>query len=338
MNIGIDLVSGESPLKNLIAGGFDALKVRRDFTLTFIGKEEEYRRFLLKDFAADYEKFRNRIKILNAPDVVTMEDDPLRVVRQKKESSIVKGLQFHKDGEIDAFFSPGNTGAIVVAASLILGRIKGIKKPALVSLMPNIDKKVNLFLDVGASTECDADDLLKFAIMGSIYAEEVLGIMKPKVGLLNIGEEKHKGNKSIKQAFKRLSEFEGINFYGNVEGYEIFSNIVNVIVCDGYIGNISLKVAEGAAKTVSKLLKEFIKSDIISLISLPLYFSVISRLKEVMDPERYGGAPLLGVNGNVFIGHGKSGRKAIKYGILIAAKAVEHDVLGRLKKRLEEFS
>lgn len=337
MNIGIDLISGESPLHHLIAGALDALKSDKEIKVTLIGKAEVYKRFLEKWFRNDLKNFHSRIEFLDTPDVITMNDDPLKAVKEKRESSIVKGLEFHKKKLIDAFFSPGNTGAIVVASSIILGRIKGIKKPALVSFMPNIEKKVNLFLDVGASTECEVDDLLKFAIMGSIYAENVLGIKNPKVGLLNIGEEAHKGNRHIKEAFKRLSEFRGINFYGNVEGYEIFSNVVNVIVCDGYIGNISLKVAEGTAKTVWIILKDTIKKNIIPIIGLPLFLPALLNLKKIMDPEMYGGAPLLGVNGNVFIGHGKSGRKAIMYGILIAAKAIRCDVLGNLKNRLMEF-
>ena len=271
------------------------------------------------------------------PDVITMNDDPLRMVKQKKESSIVKGLYAHKAGELDAFFSPGNTGAIVVAASLVLGRVKGIKKPALISPMPNTAGKANIFLDVGASAECEPEDLVKFAIMGRIYSHEMLGVENPRVGLLNIGEEAHKGNSSVKAAYKRLSEINDINFKGNVEGYEIFSTDVDVIVCDGYIGNIALKTSEGVAKAISYLLKKSIKDNISAVLSLPFYSGALNQLKETIDPEVYGGAPLLGVNGNVFIGHGKSGRKAIQCGIQAAAHAVRQDVVGKIHKRLEEL-
>ncbi|MGC8764655.1 MAG: phosphate acyltransferase PlsX [Brevinematia bacterium] len=337
MKIGLDLISGENLLAKLVAGSFDALKSRSDLEIVYIGREEAYRELFSGMYRGEYKQFSSRIKIVNAPEVIEMEDDPLKVIKQKKESSIVKGLTLHKNGEIDAFFSPGNTGAIVVASSIILGRIKGIKKPALVSLMPNIEGRTNLLLDVGASAECDPADLVKFGIMGDIYAREVIGVSSPKIGLLNIGEEEHKGNRSAKEAYKRFSELKEINFYGNVEGYEIFSNVVDIVVCDGYIGNIALKVAEGTAKAISILLKQAIKSNPLSVISFPLYAPSLSKLKSTIDPEKYGGAPLLGINGNVFIGHGKSGRDAIKYGVLVAARAVEHNVLGKLKKGLAGF-
>jgi len=338
MKVGIDLVSGESSLELLVKGSFDALSERKDLSLVYFGKKDSYYSIFNGICKSQYEKFKNRIEVVDAPEIVEMEDDPLKIIKQKKESSIIKGIQYHKDGKIDAFFSPGNTGAIVVASSIMLGRIKGIKKPALASVMPTVMGNSNLLLDVGASAECEADDLLKFAIMGDIYAREVMGIENPKVGLLNIGEEEHKGNKSIKEAYKKFSEFKDINFHGNVEGYEIFTDVVQVIVCDGYIGNIALKVAEGTAKAINSILKQSIKSNLLAVVSLPLYMGALKTLKTKMDPEKYGGAPLLGVNGNVFIGHGKSGREAIKYGILVAARAVEHDVLGKLTNGMKDLN
>ncbi|MCX7821739.1 MAG: phosphate acyltransferase PlsX [Brevinematales bacterium] len=338
MKVGIDLVSGESSLELLIKGSFDALNERKDLRLVYFGNKESYYSVFNGVCRSEYEKFKNRIEVVDAPEIIEMNDDPLKIVKQKKESSIIKGIQYHKDGKIDAFFSPGNTGAIVVASSIMLGRIKGIKKPALASAMPTVQGNSNLLLDVGASAECEADDLLKFAIMGDIYAREVMGIEKPKIGLLNIGEEEHKGNKSIKEAYKKFSEYEKIDFHGNVEGYEIFTDIVQVIVCDGYIGNIALKVAEGTAKAINLILKQSIKSNPLAIISLPLYMGALKNLKEKMDPEKYGGAPLLGVNGNIFIGHGKSGRDAIKYGILVAARAIDHNVLGKLTNGMKDLS
>lgn len=338
MKIGIDLVSGESSLELLVKGSFDALSERKDFTVVYFGRKDSYLSVFNGSCKSQYEKFKHRIEIVEAPEVIGMKDDPFKIIKQKKESSIIKGIQYHKDGKIDAFFSPGNTGAIVVASSIMLGRIKGIKKPALASVMPTVQGNSNLLIDVGASAECEADDLLKFAIMGDIYTREVMGIENPKVGLLNIGEEEHKGNKSIKDAYKKFSEFKKIDFYGNVEGYEIFADIVQVIVCDGYIGNIALKVAEGTAKAINSLLKQSIKSNLLSIISLPLFIGALKTLKAKMDPEKYGGAPLLGVNGNVFIGHGKSGRDAIKHGILVATKAIDHDVLGKLTNGMKDLT
>lgn len=338
MKIGVDLISGESAIEELVKGCIDAVVEEKDIEVVMIGKSEIYQPILDNK---KFNKFRQdikRISIMEVTEVITMEDDPLTIVKQKKGSSIVKGLQAHKNKEIDAFFSPGNTGAIVVAASLVLGRVKGVKKPALITPVPNSIGGSNVFLDVGASAECEADDLVKFAVMGRIYSQEFLGIKDPRVGLLNIGEEAHKGNASVKATYKKLKEIDGINFLGNVEGYEIFSTDVDVIVCDGYIGNIALKTMEGAGKTVTALLKKAIKEDLLAMLTVPFYKGALKSLKRALDPEVYGGVPLVGVNGNVFIGHGKSGRQAIKFGIKAAANSVRFDITGKLRKQVEALN
>ncbi len=335
MKIGVDIISGESDIKDLIQGCIDAVNDDPTIEVVMIGRGDVYKP-ILHSKANLLNKNIKRISIIEASEVITMDDDPLAVIKQKKDSSIVKGLQAHKKGEIQAFFSPGNTGAVVVASALILGRVMGIKKPALIQIMPTMVGKNNILLDVGASAECEAEDLVKFAVMGRIFAEEILRIPNPKVGLLNIGEESHKGTSAAREAFKSLSN-ANVNFKGNVEGYQIFSDEVDVIVCDGYIGNITLKTVEGAANTFTSLLKKAIFKHIPAILTLPFYSGALKELKRAADAEQYGGAPLLGVNGNVLIGHGKSGRTAIKFGIKAAADAVRHDVLGKLNKRLEEM-
>jgi len=335
MKIGVDIISGESDIRDLIKGCVDAVSEDPSIEVVMVGKGDVYRSILMHPFYKNNKNLK-RISIIEASEVVTMADDPISVVKKKKDSSVIKGLQAHKMKEINAFFSPGNTGAIVVAASLILGRVRGVKKPALIALMPNTEGKANILLDVGASAECEVEDLLKFAVMGRLYAQEMLGIENPRIGLLNIGEESHKGTSAIKETYKRLLELN-INFKGNVEGYQIFSNEVEVIICDGYIGNIALKCIEGAASTISKLLRKAIFNHIPALLTLPFYAGALKELMKKADPEEYGGVPLLGVNGNVFIGHGKSGRSAIKYGIKAAANAVRHDILGKLHKKLGEL-
>lgn len=336
MKIGVDLISGESPIEELIEGCVDAVRGDKDIEIVVIGKGDVYRPLLQDKKFTPFKKEIERISIMEASEVITMDDDPLAVIRQKKDSSIVKGLQAHKKGEIQAFFSPGNTGALVVASALILGRVKGIKKPALVTFLPNLHGGANIFLDVGASAECEVEDLVKFAVMGETYAKGTLKKDNPKIGLLNIGEEEHKGNELYKAANKRLSEMN-LNFIGNVEGKHLFSDKADVIISDGYIGNICLKTIEGTGAAVNRILKESIKSNLLAMLSLPLYKGALKGFKNAMDPEKYGGVPLLGVNGNVFKGHGSSGREAIKYGIHAAANAVRKDILGKINREMQEL-
>ncbi len=335
MKIGVDIISGETDIRKLIHGCIDAVNEDPGIEVVMIGRGDIYQPVLNREHLLN--KNINRISIIEASEVITMNDDPLAVMKQKKDSSIAKGLQALKNGDIQAFFSPGNTGAIVVASALTLGRVKGVKKPALASLLPNIDGKANIFLDVGASMDCEVDDLAKFAIMGKIYAEEMLSNSNPRIGFLNIGEESHKGTSSSRAVFKRLSEMD-INFKGNVEGYQLLSNEVDVIVCDGYIGNITLKTIEGTATLFTNILKKSLSHHIGAILTLPFFAGALVELKKKSDPEQYGGAPLLGVNGNVYIGHGKSGRRAVKYAIKAAANAVRHDILGKLHKRLGELN
>ncbi len=336
MKIGVDLISGESPIGELIAGCVDAVCADKDIQVVVIGKGEVYRPLLAQSKFDSCRKDLERISVLEASEVITMEDDPLAVIRKKKDSSIVKGLKAHKDGEIDAFFSPGNTGALVVASALILGRVKGVKKPALVTFLPNLHGGANIFLDVGASADCDVEDLVKFAVLGETYAKNTLMKEKPRVGLLNIGEEAHKGNDLYKAVYKRLSGMN-VNFIGNVEGKHLFSDKADVIVCDGYIGNICLKTIEGTGAAVNRILKQSIMSSLMAKLSLPFYKGALKGFKNAMDPEKYGGVPLLGVNGNVFKGHGSSGREAIRYGIRAAANAVRKDILAKINGELHEL-
>ena len=337
IKIGVDLISGESDMRELALGCVDAVKEDKDIEVVIIGKSDVFEPLVhVKEGLFGKPKRAERISFMEASDVITMDDDPRSIYKQKKNSSIVVGLQAHKEAKIDAFFSPGNTGAIVVASSLILGRVKGIKKPALASLFPTTDNSVNLLLDVGASAVCEVEDLVKFAVMGRAYYRAVTGEENPRIALLNIGSESHKGTDTLKNTYQALSKV-AVNFVGNVEGRDICTNMAEVIICDGTIGNTALKTAEGIAEAINHILKASIKSSFWASISIPLYMSALKKMKNAMDPEYHGGAPLLGVKGNVFIGHGSSGRKAIKYGIFAAAKAVRGDVLGRIHSRLEEL-
>lgn len=346
IKIGVDLISGETGLDVTIQGCFDALEAAPDVEVVLIGDRDKYNPlikpkpgtgFLHKKQLNRISQLSERMSVLDASEVITMDDDPLTAIKNKKDSSIVKGLQSHKRMEIDAFFSPGNTGAIVVGSALIMGRAAGIKKPALATFIPNKVGRANLLLDVGASAECDVKDLIRFAVMGRIFFREMMGVINPRVALLNIGSEAHKGTSLLKQTYKKMSEMD-INFIGNIEGNNIFTEKADVIVCDGQQGNISLKVMEGASRTLMSLLKQVIVSNAMAKYSLPLYKNALKDLKKKVDPEIYGGAPLLGVRGNIFIGHGTSGPEAVMNGILKAADAVRKDILGKIHRRLEELN
>lgn len=339
IKIGVDLISGETDVRTLMKGVFDAVEKWDDIEVVVIGKPEIFEPMIAKRKKAFWKKEKeaaNRISVLEATEIITMEDNPLKIIKQKKDSSIVKGLKAHKDRKIDAFFSPGNTGAIVVASALIMGRVKGIRKPALCTFVPNIKNETTLLLDVGASADADPTDLVKFAAMGRIFYREMMGVENPSVALLNIGEEAHKGSASVQEAYKMLSDLD-LGFAGNVEGGDIFTGKVNVVVCAGSLGNTSLKVMEASAKTVTFFLKQAIKHSILARTGYLFFMIALGELKNRLDPEAHGGVPLLGVRGNVFIGHGNSGRRAITAGIKAAADAVRHNVLGKLHDKLDEL-
>jgi glycerol-3-phosphate acyltransferase PlsX len=265
--VGVDLISGEADLKELMLGCIDALKEDPYIEVVLLGPRNVYEKVLndkkhlkLHETTKNFDKLKSRISFIAAPEIITMEDEPLKVIKQKKNSSIIKGLEAHKRMEIDAFFSPGNTGAIVVASAIIMGRVGRIKKPALAAFIPTRSGKINLLLDVGASAECESIDLVRFAGMGRIFCRERLGIASPRVALLNIGSEEHKGNQLMRDTHKTLSNMD-INFIGNVEGDDFFKDKTDVVVCDGSLGNTTLKVMEGASSAIMSLLKSSIMQD-----------------------------------------------------------------------------
>ncbi len=342
--VGVDLISGECDLKDLMLGCIEALKEDPYLEVALVGPQKTYedvlsdkKTFRYHESSKTVSKLIQRISFIDAPEIVTMEDEPLKVVKQKKNSNIIRGLEAHKKMEIGAFFSPGNTGAIVVASALIMGRVGKIKKPALAAFIPTQTGKATLLLDVGASAECESIDLVRFAVMGRIFCRERLGVADPRVALLNIGSEEHKGNQLMRDTYKTLAGM-GVNFIGNVEGGDFFKDKADVVVCDGSLGNTTLKVMEGASSAIMSLLKASIMQDRMAKYALPLYKRALSDLKKNIDPEKHGGAPLLGVQGNIFIGHGKSGRDAIKHSIFAAADAIRKDILGKMHRRLEELN
>ena len=264
--------------------------------------------------------------ICNAPEAVGMHESPSAAVRKKKQSSIRVGLELVKRGEADAFISAGNTGAVMATAMITLGPLPGVERPAIALIVPTL-RGHSILLDVGANADCKARHLLQFAIMGDIYARQVMGKKSPTVGLLSIGEEESKGNELTREAFKALEEESSLNFTGNIEGREVFGGTADVMVCDGFTGNIALKISESAAEFFTVLLKEELAKGFVGRVGAILARGAFQRFKKRVDYTEYGGAPLLGVRGVCIISHGRSTAKAIKNAIRVAAECVENRVI-----------
>ena len=280
----------------------------------------------------------NQIQIVPAHEVITMHDSPVKAIRNKQDSSLVVGLNMLKDGKGDMFVSAGNTGALIVGSRLILGRIKGIDRPALASIYPDMTGgDPCLLVDAGASSESKARNLLEYGLMGSIYVEKVWGRDNPRVGLVNLGAEEGKGTSAIKEAYQMI-ESSYLNFIGNVEGREVPKGVCDVIVCDGFTGNVILKLTEGVSLSIFKLIKDTLKSNVKAMMGGALIKSKLSDLKDEFDYEEYGGAPVLGVSGPVIKMHGSSTERAVKSAILRGLPYAEEKVVDIIKQEMTEIA
>jgi len=326
MKIAIDAMGGDFGPEPIIRGVIEALR-EKEFEAYLVGDEKQIKPLIPTDSL-------NKVRFINSKDVIKMTEAATEALK-RKESTIYKSITLLKDGVVDAVVSAGHSGASMSLATLKLGRIKGIKRPAIVTFMPTIKKTYSLVLDVGANVDCDADNLSQFGLMGDVYAKVVLNKKNIKMGLLSNGEEESKGNSVTKEAFKILKE-KFNNFVGNIEGGDIFKGEVDVIITDGFVGNIVLKTSEGVAEIIGKLIKQEIESSgILQKIGALLLKPVFNGLKKATDYAEYGGAPLLGVNGCVIIAHGKSNSKAVKNAIFQAVKYVENDVNKKIQESLK---
>ncbi len=279
------------------------------------------------------------IEVVHAPEMLTMEDKGMALVlkarRPNSKNSMAVGIDLVKNGQADAFVTAGNTGAAAVTAYFRLGTIAGVDRPGLAPVFPTATGSC-VVIDIGANPDCKPENLLQFGIMGAIYAEKVRGVRNPKVGLISNGEEPGKGNELVKHAYPLL-EKSGLNFYGNVEGKEVIGGAVDVAVCDGFTGNVLLKSSEAVAKLLVDKIKEAIKQGgPLALLGGLLIKPAMGSVKKLMDPSEEGAAPLLGVNGLVFIGHGRSDAVAIKNAVRVAKNAVEANVLSAIRSAIEE--
>ena len=326
MKIAIDAMGGDFGPAPIIEGVVEALK-QKNFSPYLIGQEEIIKPLLPKEFL-------DKVRFINSEDVIKMDESATEALK-RKDCTIYKSIELLRNKEVDAVVSAGHSGASMSLATLRLGRIKGIRRPAICTFMPTIKKSYAIILDVGANVDCDAHNLFQFALMGEVYAKSLLNKTDIKIGLLSNGEEESKGNSVTKEAFKMLKE-SFTNFTGNVEGNDIFKGKVDVIVTDGFIGNIVLKTSEGAAEIIGKLIKNEINSSgILQKIGALLLKPVFKALKKATDYAEYGGAPLLGVNGCVIIAHGKSNPKAIKNAVFQAIGFVENNVNEKIKQSLK---
>lgn len=273
------------------------------------------------------------IEIVPASEVITMEDHPAQAFRRKKDSSVHVGMRMVKEGRADAFVSAGNTGAVMTAAKFILGTLPSVDRAALAAPFPTARGSVSVMLDVGANVDSKPEHLLQFAVMGEIYYRATFGSRKPRVGLLSIGEEEIKGNELTRAVYDRLKKLP-VYFVGNVEGGDLFSGKVDVLVCDGFVGNIALKICEGLAMEIVKLLRKTFKGSLASQLGYLLSRGALKGMKRTMDYSEYGGAPLLGVRGVCVISHGKSNANAIKNAIRVAAGLARARVNEKIEQEL----
>ena len=331
MKILIDAFGGDNSPEEVIAGTVEALNEKDGFTAVFVGKSE-----VITELLKGYKYDKDRVEILHAPDVITCEEEPTVAVRRKPESSIcVAFKELKENDEAKAFVSAGSTGAVLVGATLKLGRIKGVNRPALCPIMPTaIDGKRVILLDSGANADCKSINLLQFALMGSVYAE-ALGVQNPRVGLLSNGSEDEKGNMLNHEVFPMLKNAKGLNFIGNIEAREILSGDVDVVVTDGFSGNVAIKSIEGAIKTLLKLMKQGIYSSFKGKIGGLLLKDVFKDLSKKLDYNNHGGALFVGVNKAVVKAHGSSKRSAFKAAVLQAVEYADFDIADKITAKLE---
>ena len=325
VRIALDAMGGDRGPEVNVEG---AVAAAREFgtEVILVGMEEEIQRHLGR-----HETHGLPLSVRHAPEAVEMGESPSSAVRRKKHSSIRIGMDLVKRGEAEAFVSAGNTGAVMATALVVLGPLPGVERPAIAVVVPTLTGRAVL-LDAGANVDSKARHLVQFAIMGNVYARDFLGLPRPRVGLLSIGEEESKGNELTREAFKELEDEASLNFIGNVEGRDVFNGNSDVIVCDGFIGNVALKISESVLEAMFTLLREELGRDLRGKAGSFLLLPAFKRFRQRVDPSEYGGAPLLGVNGVCVISHGRSAGMAIKNAVRAAGECVTNKVIPHIRE------
>ncbi|MEH7440991.1 phosphate acyltransferase PlsX [Bacillus sp. JJ1122] len=326
MRLAVDAMGGDHAPKEIVLGAMKAIENYKDVHIVLVGDEKKIREHLTNE---------ERIEILHTEEVILGTDEPVRAVRRKKTASMVLAAQQVADGHADACISAGNTGALMAAGLFIVGRIEGIERPALAPTLPTVNGEGFLLLDVGANADAKPEHLVQYAIMGSIYSEKARGISSPRVGLLNIGTEEKKGNELVRNTFELLKDAD-INFIGNVESRDLLDGAADVVVADGFTGNMVLKTIEGTAMSVFKMLKTALTSSFKSKMAAAVLKPDLAVLKNKMDYTEYGGAGLFGLKAPVIKAHGSSDANAVFNSIRQAREMVENDVSGTIKAAIEK--
>lgn len=329
MKIALDAMGGDNAPLETVKGAVAALEEISELELVLVGKKEVIEAELSK-----YKCNRDKIEILDAREVIEMTDEPVVAVKSKKDSSMNRTLELVKDGVVSASVSAGNTGALITASQLKLKRIKGVLRPAIATMFPN-KKGHMLMLDVGATADCKPEFLNQYAMMGSKYMEILVGKKNSKVGLLNIGTEEGKGNEVTREAYNLLKENENINFIGNVESTEVMNGNIDVVVTDGFTGNMVLKTAEGIGKFILDIIKTEVSKSFIYKLGALLLMPALKIVKSKMDSSEYGGAIFLGLNGISIKAHGNSDAVAIKNAIKVAEKFAKLNFVEEMKKVID---
>ena len=328
--VALDAMGGDNAPGEIVKGAVDAVNSRKEIEVILTGKEE-----VIKQELAKYTYPEEQIRIVDATEVIETAEPPVMAIRRKKDSSIVKAMKLVKEGEADAFVSAGSSGAVLVGGQVIVGRIKGIERAPLAPLIPTA-KGVSLLIDCGANVDARPSHLVQFAKMGSIYMEHVIGVKKPKVGIVNIGAEEEKGNALVKETFPMLKACEDIDFIGSVEARDIPSGVADVIVCEAFVGNVILKLYEGLGATLISKIKGGMMSTLRSKIGALLVKPALKETLKTFDASEYGGAPLLGLNGLVVKTHGSSTAKEVKNSILQCVQFHEQKINEKIQEGLKE--
>lgn len=331
IRIAVDVYGGDNAPGCVIDGALEALRAMDDVSILFCGAQAEVEGLLN---GREYDA--QRVSIVDAPDIITNHESPTLAIRRKLNSSMVRAMDLVKKGEADAVVTAGSTGAALAGGIFRMGRIRGVDRPALGPVLPTSGEHPVILIDCGANADCKPDYLVQFALMGQAYMKGVMGIANPKVGLLNVGAEDEKGNELCKAVFPLLKDHPGVNFYGNVEARDVLTGVVQVIVCDGFSGNILLKSTEGAAQLIFGKLKKGLMSSTRSKLGALMVKPALKTVKNELDYEQYGGAALLGVKGALVKAHGSSKGHAYACAIAQAHTMVKGGVVGIIAQSLEE--
>ena len=320
MRIAVDAMGGDHAPHEIVKGAVEAARRLTGLErLILVGQEQVVRAELVR-----YGNVPSSLEVCHAAEVIAMDESPAQAVRRKRDSSICRAMDMVRDGSADAVVSAGNTGALVAAATLKLRTLEGVDRPAIAAVMPTRNKPFVL-VDVGANPDCTPHRLVQFAVMGQIYSREILGQARPVVGLLSVGGEENKGNELTREAFQLLKA-TSMNFRGNVEGHDMFEGEVDVVVCDGFVGNAVLKTSESLARVIGQWMKQEFKRNPVRILGAIMLRGALKAMKQKMDPDVYGGAPLLGVNGVCIKTHGSSKAPAVYHAVRVAGESIGHHV------------